>query len=597
MSDFKQQIDEDIKEYQQQRGAHVSGLNKAEWAFNYWILDKFFYEDEDLILDRIIDYNDKGIDCYEWYEDTKELYLIQNKYYDASSRLPLSYVTNTFLIDPVAVLESGTYAHCQELQNIYSKYKGDENFTVHLQLYITNNNIDPAIRTAVNEYNHIHGPQTMAEVFYLDDIERKWYGEAKKVKKSLRVRIESVNNGTILNISNKEYGLDNGVDAKYALVPVACLYRIVVQAQEKGYMLFESNIREYLGNKGINKHIYLTLKDETERKNFFYYNNGITMICDEISAVKSQKSDTPHVAVSFDVINPQIVNGCQTVSSIHAALKEYENEDLDRQFRDTFVMLKILRIDPNNSDEKKLAESIVRYNNSQNSIDEKNFTANAALFRRIKNEFESKGFLLLTKQSDKNTFKEDYKRQCDFIKLCGRSTDRRAIFGLSDKPKITDLQIPLEKLLQVVLAFKIGGLAAYTQKKDVLKPETETYNQVIEFIKSSNITSDTLLSLYLFFARLEKEKNSDKSRTVIPFYAIDGFCKYECDHDTSKIDPFLADAAHVDYLINLYKSACDAYASTFSTDYTKMIKTAIDYPSFKNYHDMAQKMLSSMNRR
>ncbi|WP_185966666.1 hypothetical protein [Clostridium sp. HBUAS56017] len=45
-------------------------------AFNYWVLDKFFYEEEELIEGKIIDYNDMGIDAFEFYEETKDLYLI-----------------------------------------------------------------------------------------------------------------------------------------------------------------------------------------------------------------------------------------------------------------------------------------------------------------------------------------------------------------------------------------------------------------------------------------------------------------------------------------------------------------------------------------
>ena len=74
MSDFKKQIDQDIKEYQS-RLKYVSNINKDEWAFNYWILDKLFYEDEELIEEKIIDYNDMSIDCYEIYEDTKDCLL------------------------------------------------------------------------------------------------------------------------------------------------------------------------------------------------------------------------------------------------------------------------------------------------------------------------------------------------------------------------------------------------------------------------------------------------------------------------------------------------------------------------------------------
>lgn len=52
MADFKKQIEEDIKEYQEKYGRTLSDINKDEWAFNFWVLDKFFYEDEELIVDR-----------------------------------------------------------------------------------------------------------------------------------------------------------------------------------------------------------------------------------------------------------------------------------------------------------------------------------------------------------------------------------------------------------------------------------------------------------------------------------------------------------------------------------------------------------------
>ena len=131
MADFRKQIEEDIREYREKYENVIPHIMKDEWAFNFWILDKFFYEEEELIVDKITDYKDYGIDEYEWYEDTKELYLIQNKYYSEDSWLKLSYVENTFLVLPLAVLEDGNYTKCKELQEIYKNYKDDENFTMH----------------------------------------------------------------------------------------------------------------------------------------------------------------------------------------------------------------------------------------------------------------------------------------------------------------------------------------------------------------------------------------------------------------------------------------------------------------------------------
>ena len=600
MADFKKQIEEDIKEYQEKYGRTLSDINKDEWAFNFWVLDKFFYEDEELIVDKVTDYSDYGIDAYEWYEDTKELYLIQNKFYSAETKLNLSYVQNTFLVTPLAVLKDGKYTKCKELQDVYLKYCNDESYSIHLQMYITNDLRDAKAVDAVKEFNQKHSPQCTAEIFYLSDIEEKWYGEPKKQTKTFSTAIESVNNGTILNINNEAYHLANKIDAKYVFVPVTCLYRMVKAANEKKYELFEKNIREYLGNNRINKKIYLTLKDEQERKNFFYYNNGITMICSKMGTVHSakNKSKNPHVCVSFEIDNPQIVNGCQTVNSIFSALKEYDEEDLEREFQDTFVMLKILQIDAADETQKALAKNIVTYNNSQNSLDEKQFVANNELFQRLKSEFGEKGFLLLTKQSDKNINAVNYKKRSDLSKLQMASISRRTLFGLESLKKVSDFEIQLEKLLQVILAFKVGGLAAYTMKKDVLKPDKESYTTVIEFIKSSNVTTEALLNLYLLYLRFEKEKNVNNIQ-MIPFYAIDGFSRFECDKNVKQMTEYFKSEKSISRIVTVYKVACSEYAKSYikqqKTDYTKMIKAEIDYDLFQTNHSSAVSMFEMMN--
>lgn len=77
---FRDQIISDIKDYQE-RFPNVQNIHRMEWAFNYWVLDKLFYEDDELIEGKIVDFRDYGIDCFEIYEDTKDVYLIQNKFF------------------------------------------------------------------------------------------------------------------------------------------------------------------------------------------------------------------------------------------------------------------------------------------------------------------------------------------------------------------------------------------------------------------------------------------------------------------------------------------------------------------------------------
>lgn len=585
MSDFKKQIEEDIREYQENY-KYISNIQKDEWAFNYWVLDKLFYEDEELVEEKIVDYHDLGIDAYEIYEDTKDIFLIQNKYYGETTAITAEYVKNDFLLRAITALENGTYKKSDELQGAFSKYKDSADFTVYLQLFVTNNIHNREADEYVKKFNVSH-PKYIVKIFYLDDIEERYYGETQQVKKNISVKVESVNKGTILNINTEGYKLENVIDARYVLTPIVSVYRLYRDSIEKGYPIFDKNIREYLGNKGVNKSIYQTLLDEEDRKNFFYYNNGITVICDRMTKIVTQPSDY-NMNAAFTIDNPQIVNGCQTVNSIYEALKNIDPDNLEKNFKDTFVMLKILEINREDSGDDKLYKDIVKYTNSQNSIDEKTFVANTDTFIRLQNEFEAKGFLLLIKQSDKNKFANKYKVA---TKLKELSSERISRFGLNEIKKASDTFIPLEKFLQVINAFVAGGYVAYVKKSSMLKFGSEQYQTAINFIKSGYVTNEVMLDLYMLYKRAEQtKKEKNDSRTPIPYYLIDGFAKYECDgRNPAKIVEQLQDKDKVNKVVNLYTAVSKAYAreynKKFNIDYNKMIKRNVEYDIFDSQRD------------
>ena len=585
MSDFKKQIEEDIREYQENY-KYISNIQKDEWAFNYWVLDKLFYEDEELVEEKIVDYHDLGIDAYEIYEDTKDIFLIQNKYYGETTAITAEYVKNDFLLRAITALENGTYKKSDELQGAFSKYKDSADFTVYLQLFVTNNIHNREADEYVKKFNVSH-PKYIAKIFYLDDIEERYYGETQQVKKNISVKVESVNKGTILNINTEGYKLENVIDARYVLTPIVSVYRLYRDSIEKGYPIFDKNIREYLGNKGVNKSIYQTLLDEEDRKNFFYYNNGITVICDRMTKIVTQPTDY-NMNAAFTIDNPQIVNGCQTVNSIYEALKNIDPDNLEKNFKDTFVMLKILEINREDSGDDKLYKDIVKYTNSQNSIDEKTFVANTDTFIRLQNEFEAKGFLLLIKQSDKNKFANKYKVA---TKLKELSSERISRFGLNEIKKASDTFIPLEKFLQVINAFVAGGYVAYVKKSSMLKFGSEQYQTAINFIKSGYVTNEVMLDLYMLYKRAEQtKKEKNDSRTPIPYYLIDGFAKYECDgRNPAKIVEQLQDKDKVNKVVNLYTAVSKAYAreynKKFNIDYNKMIKRNVEYDIFDSQRD------------
>lgn len=593
-SNFKKQIEEDIERYQENL-YYIDNIKKDEWAFNYWVLDKLFYEEEELIESKIIDYNDMGIDAYEFYEDTKELFLIQNKYYSENTKLDTNYIKNDFLLRGITALERGTYSRSEELQGIFNKYKDDPKFTVYLELYITNDLESKEIEEYTKEFNK-KNTKYIAKIYYLKDIKEKYYGEGEQNRKQLKVRIDTVNRGTVLNINTEAYNLKNIIDAKYVLTPVSTIFEIYKKSKKEGYPIFDKNIREYLGNRGINKQIYQTLLNKEDRNNFFYYNNGITIICDKINKIKSVKNTkNDKFSPSIEIENPQIVNGCQTVNSIYEALKNSDETKVEKEYEDTFVMVKILEIDRNNNEEEELYNNIVKYNNSQNSINEKNFVANNKLFERLQGEFEDKGFLLLIKQSDKQKFKDKYKSISGLKKLNDQNIKK---FKLKEIKKLADMHIDLDKLLQVINAFVEGGYIAYTKKGNMLKLDTPEYNRAVEFMQK--VTNDVILNLYLLYKKLEEEKKEDENRrTPISYYAIDCFAKFECgDRDSNKIKENLNSASKIEKLIKLSKLTSKNYIrdykEKYGIEYNMMIKKQIDYDMISKGREQASDALETL---
>lgn len=317
------------------------------------------------------------------------------------------------------------------------------------------------------------------------------------------------------------------------------------------------------------------MNDEKDRVNFFYYNNGITIICDKLSTVTPDGKNRS----TFEITNPQIVNGCQTVNSIVEVLDSKSDEYRNAEFQNTYVMAKILVLDATDEAKQDLYQKIVKYNNSQNAINEKSFIALSELFLRIQKEFMEKGFILCIKQSDKNKYKALYKNPKE---LLDRSARLRERFGLN-LTKTNDFLIDLEKLLQVCLAFCDSGVAAFQKKNQLLVKDSKYNDEVVDFIQS--VTTQTLLNLYLLYLRSEqtkKEKNNKNPKVPVSFYLIDCYGHYECGGDSNKILKMIQDKDSINHLIKIYKIATAEYLRRHINDkegnsYTSMNKLPIDY--------------------
>lgn len=567
LQNFRKQLYEDISFIKSSYLYLDPQLIKDEYSFNFWIQTKMYEVDEELAINNITEYNDKGIDCFVHYEETKELFLIQNKYYSENTNLNVKEVSH-FLTTSLGKLEEGNYKNV-ELQRAYNIAKSDKSYKVWLHFYITNESISQDIINVINEFNKSSKEvlcEIRAKYFSLVDIYEMYFGASFKKDIKFNYLVTTKFKGTFLQIKPKDYNLPGMSEAYYMMTPITTLYEMYKESKKVDYPLFDENIREYLGKSSINTGIIKTLRDENERKNFFYYNNGVTIICDSSKKISSTK---------LELIQPQIVNGCQTVNTIYEVLNSYSPTEISNTFSGVYVMTKIL-IQTNITPD--FHEKVVKYTNSQNSINEKAFASKKEYFLRLQEHFYEKGFLLLVKPSDKHKYSK--LSTVDKNKLIVKASKSIKNVG-ADFTKITDITIPLDKLLQVSLAFIKDGFFAYTKKSQVLKPTSELYKNLSTRI-TEFLTVDNLIFLYLLYrkAEFDKKKSEDK-KTPMPYYLISYISFYINQKESKSLNSvieLLSEKSKDDFnkIYDYFKDLTAQYKAESPLEYNAMIKSKID---------------------
>ena len=176
--------------------------------------------------------------------------------------------------------------------------------------------------------------------------------------------LEAIDNKGTINATIRFSGKAVGEQLMYKPVVVGRVKvaEIAGLMSEYGEVLLKRNIRKYLGiNNIVNKDIRETLLDDSG--NFFFYNNGITMVCKDLRYNEIQKEDWVVHAKGL-----QIINGGQTCQTIKETTTDYPDTDLSN----TYVLVRMYAI----GDDEKIATGITKATNTQNPIDLRDLHAN-----------------------------------------------------------------------------------------------------------------------------------------------------------------------------------------------------------------------------
>jgi hypothetical protein len=144
---------------------------------------------------------------------------------------------------------------------------------------------------------------------------------------------------------------------------------------QHGDRLFEQNIRKSLGLTRVNQELVDTLI--TSPTDFWYYNNGITVLCE--SAARTEWSRHAHGPIELALSGASVVNGAQTVAAIDEAMRRDPGQ-ADR----AYVSVKVVTTRNTPTDFSLL---VTKATNTQNRVEPRDFVALDPVQWEIREDF------------------------------------------------------------------------------------------------------------------------------------------------------------------------------------------------------------------
>lgn len=378
-------INEKVKKY-----CEDYSLEDMNTAFEWLGLETILNLNEDEIEDAITDgAMDGGIDAV--HISGRDVHIFNFKYTGTFEKTKNNFPETE--IDKILVTMAGIYGKTIQKEDanaiLWDKvteiWELFEKGTLNFKYYLCSNKQKPVeharrkFETTLDKYRFV---------------EYHYYDQEDIVSKILEKKYRKID-GEIhfvdLQYFDRSDGPLKGIVATVAASELINLIRDPDNHQKLIEDAFNENVRVYLKLKNrINQSIYETALSD-ENFEFWYLNNGITIVCDECNY-------TPHTrSPKVKLTNLQIVNGGQTT---HALFEAYLKDS--KKLNNVLVLVRICETKKN----YRISEKISETTNSQNPVRTRDLHANDRVQRKLEDQFKTLGFFYERK---KNQYQENPK--------------------------------------------------------------------------------------------------------------------------------------------------------------------------------------------
>lgn len=265
-------------------------------------------------------------------------------------------------------------------------------YIIDARLYFVFNGLkdDPQTKNATL-YENYNDPENGYHIIDIEDLYRKISRLGRQKRAEIAFVFEPEKSNIVPRDSQALYTYTiSNIKAANFRIKVTDLCRLIEEEEKKNGtydFLFEENIRSFLGYRAkANQRMRETLKNQTEALYFPFLNNGVTIICDEMTVPTAPQAGKYIVPVK----NPQIVNGLQTSIVLYRIYKE-KRVNLE----DVYVNIRLYE-----TRDQELLGKITDATNTQTPINYRDKVSTKKFTDLLRIVFENMGIGLISKRGE-----------------------------------------------------------------------------------------------------------------------------------------------------------------------------------------------------
>lgn len=416
--------------------------------FIAWYLFNILKQDRNQTKDAITDgADDKQIDAIVVDDEKQLIHIIQGKFTSGNQidAEPLREVLSSWIqLRDLVKLQQVSNAKLQVKLAEVAKAFEDE-YEVNFEL-ITTSNLTDSAKKDLETFQ-----KSLAEISENEDFDAtiSLVDEPELTRRyELALETDNPQINYTLDLSDSQF-MDIELAGTKVIVGAIPLKEVVKIQGIKDGSLFQKNVRQSLGNSNtVNKKIRQTLLGD-KHKDFFFFHNGITAICDRMDLENNQ----------LKMYGLSVVNGCQSLNTIQSC------SETVKKLEETYVLFRFYEIP-----QRDRADLISINTNSQSAVKPRDLRSNDKRVLNLKRQFEQKyaqGYFI-TKRGE----------------VAPSEKDKNYVIDLSD----------LGKYL----------IAWHSQRPNISYGETKIFDKYFEILFKRDYKPENIQALNLWMTAIKK---------------------------------------------------------------------------------------------